>query len=609
MPRIAAGILAVSLLQPSLATPDEVPLPVEPLHLQIDQAIQAADLGGTARVANDYEFLRRVYLDLIGRIPSVNALQSFVADTDPNKRATVIQDLITSAEFDQHFVGILDVMLMERRGGKRIEQSEWLDFLTHAVQERLPFDQIVRQIIEADGTGDWRGAAKFLLQREVEPNALTRDVGRIFLGRDLQCAQCHDHPNIVDYEQSEYYGILAFVTRSYLFEDPADNKKSYVGERADGEAEFQSVFLPDEDPTRTLPRLLNGLVLDVEPQVSAAPYVVAPTKNAQGIPRFSRRHQLARLITHPHNELFAKNTVNRFWAHMMGKGLVHPVDFHHSDNPPTHPALLKQLADAFVRMDFDYREFVRQIALSQVYQRSIDYRYDPGGLSQFQQLAQQWQSELDASAEPADSLAHYRQQLSQRRARLRKINGQIAELSQNQARRTTEHDKIKKAIAAARKRVSDQQAKLKPLENAVSAARQAQKALPEDAKLTAAAADFAQRARQLKEQIAAATKSINQDQKKLESLDAETSSANRSLVSLQGKRIGIADMVAEARGALQVIRDRQHREAARRSELHQRMSAYEKTEHLDVCLSKKDAAEADFAAAKTKLQDMTQTTN
>ena len=98
-----------------------------------------------------------------------------------------------------------------------------------------------------------------------------------------------------------------------------------------------------------------------------------PTKKSAGLPKFSRRAQLARLITHPANEHFAKNTVNRLWKHMMGRGLVDPVDFHHSDNPPSHPALLKLVADEFVSTGFDIRELLRQIANSETYQRSVDF--------------------------------------------------------------------------------------------------------------------------------------------------------------------------------------------------------------------------------------------
>ena len=235
------------------------------LHQQIDQSIASAHLGELSPIASDHEFLRRIYLTLVGRSPSVAETEAFLANTEPTKRATTIDQLLASDEFNHYFAGVLDVMLMERRTGKRVQQNKWKTFLLKSVQANQPFDQIVQSILSADGNGPQRGAAKFLLDRDVEPNAVTRDVGRIFMGRDLQCAQCHDHPNIVDYEQSEYYGIFAFVNRSYLFEDgPKDKKTSYVGEKSEGATEFSSVFDP-EDSSHTIPRLLNELTLEAEP--------------------------------------------------------------------------------------------------------------------------------------------------------------------------------------------------------------------------------------------------------------------------------------------------------------------------------------------------------
>ena len=349
---------------------------VSPLHQRIDQSIASAHAGTLAEDANDYEFLRRIYLNLVGRSPSVDEIRSFVANEEPSKRKAIIESLIDSSEFDEYFTNLFDIMFMERRGGKRIKQGEWHSFLNKAVKEKWSFDKIVQAILSADGVGEQRGAAKFLLERDVEPNALTRDIGRIFLGRDLQCAQCHDHPNIVDYEQEEYYGIFAFVNRSYLFEQDTDDKAvkiSFVGEKAEGETEFSSVFSPD-DSSHMEPQLLSRLTLEVEPRFEGEDaYIVAPSKTSAGQPKFSRRAQLARLITHPANEHFAKNVVNRFWAHMMGHGLVDPVDFHHGDNLPSHPALLKTLADEFVNQGFDYRKLLREIALSRTYQQSVDF--------------------------------------------------------------------------------------------------------------------------------------------------------------------------------------------------------------------------------------------
>ena len=420
-----------------------------PLHKRIDELIETAHSGAVADIASDAEFVRRVYLNLVGRSPTATETRQFL-DSDESesrfdRRAKIVDKLIASNEFDDYFVSVLDVLFMERRGGRRIPQTDWISFLQHAVENKWSYDRIVREIIEADGKGQHRGAVKFLVQREVEPNAITRDVGRIFLGRDLQCAQCHDHPNIDAYHQSEYYGILSFVNRSYLFEDDADNKKSYVGEKADGNTEYKSVFAPDEDPTPSKPTLLTGLTLDVEPRFDGDDaYIVAPTKDAAGVPRFSRRAQLARLITHPNNEHFARNAVNRFWAHMMGRGIVDPIDFHHEDNPPSNPQLLETLANAFVNVGFDYRELLREIALSDAYQRSVDF---PNNL-------------LAESGEIGSQIAAIENAIERLRSDVESQQPVINRLEADLARRRASVDSIDKTIGGESKTLAESQKKL-----------------------------------------------------------------------------------------------------------------------------------------------------
>ena len=548
----------------------------QPLHQRIDRAIAEAHLGELAGPTNDHEFLRRVYLDLVGRIPTTEELRAFANSEEANRRQRVIDGLIASQEFNKHFTSVLDVMFMERRGGSRIPQSEWVSFLGQAVNEQWPLDKLVRQIIAADGTGPLRGAAKFLLQREVEPNALTRDIGRLFFGRDLQCAQCHDHPNITDYEQSEYFGIYAFVNRSYLFEDAADNKKSYVGERGVGEVDFESVFAPDEGSSRASPKLLNGLALDVDSKFMADDaYIRAPSKTAAGVPKFSRRGQLARLITHPDNEHFAKNIANRLWAQMFGRGIVHPLDFHHSENPPSHPALLKLLADEFVRGGFDYRELLRQIALSDTYQRSIDL---PTEAQASHTEIDSRVAELKAALEdvnPDDRLTQFQQRLDARRARLSDLDGAIKAAMDRSNKLKIAIKKSGDEIAALQKQLGTSQDQLKALENTVVAARAVSQLSPKDQALAEALANYEQRVEPLKKDVAAKQAAIDQKTKQKNSSAKELEKKKLQLGKMQGDRVGLADMVAEARGALGVFRTQEQRRIARRDEINRQLVALE----------------------------------
>ena len=262
---------------------------------------------------------------------------------------------------------VFDEMLIERRGGSNVPSEQWQAWLRDSVRENKPWDELAHEILCADGADEQqRPAAKFYLDREFAMDLVTRDVGRVFLGVDLECAQCHDHPSIIDYEQRHYYGLAAFLQRSYLFTDP-ESKLKMLGERAEGDATFTSVFTDEEGDTH--PQLL-GRVNVPDPDGMEEAYVIAPEKNVRAVPEYSRRQQLAEAMTAEENINFRRNIVNRLWAMMLGRGLVEPLDVHHEDNPPSHPELMEFLAEEFIRNDYDVRHFLRELTLTRVYQRS-----------------------------------------------------------------------------------------------------------------------------------------------------------------------------------------------------------------------------------------------
>jgi hypothetical protein len=267
---------------------------------------------------------------------------------------------------------VFDVMLMERRDDVHVSAKEWRTFLRHAFADNVPYNRLVSEILSADGTDPkTRGAAKFYLDRLAEPNVLTRDVGRMFLGRDLQCAQCHDHPLVDDYKQAHYYGLFAFLNRTTLFDTGANG--SVLAEKPDGDVTFASVF-KKKVSHRIGPRILDRPPV-VEPAVpKGAEYLVAPDKENKNrpLPRHSRRAELAPCLTSGEVPEFNRNIVNRLWAMMMGRGLVHPLDLHHADNPPSHGELLDLLTREFVEMHFDIKMFLRELALTRAYQRSSE---------------------------------------------------------------------------------------------------------------------------------------------------------------------------------------------------------------------------------------------
>ena len=359
----------------------------QPLHQQIDRLIAARTPNYdklAAPLADDEEFVRRISLDLTGMIPTSQQVLEFLANKSPDKRTKLIDRLLAAPEYARHMQRQFDVILMRRLRGKNVPNASWETFLRQSFAANKPYDQLVREILANDG-GDRknRGPAKFYLDRNGDVNLLTRDIGRIFLGADLECAQCHNHPEIDDYKQEFYYGISAFLVRSYVFTDRKKKAKMFA-EKAVGEVKFESVFdIRDKiskGPKSTPPKVFN-LATPKEPKFKKGQeYKVKPAKRTAGLPKFSRRALLPTSITSPKNDRFPRTAANRLWAMFLGRGLVHPVDLDHSGNPPSHPELLKLLTKEFRDHKYDVKWFVRELLLSKTYQRSsqIDAKRNSG---------------------------------------------------------------------------------------------------------------------------------------------------------------------------------------------------------------------------------------
>ncbi len=347
-------------------------LSAEPLHVRIDRHIEKKLDFAPAPPAGDAEFVRRVYLDLTGRVPSVAQAKEFLTDASTDKRARLIDRLLDSPEYARRMQQVFDVWLLERRPEQAIPPADWQEYLRKSFAENKPYNVLAREILAADGLEN-RPAVKFYLARAGETNVLTRDVGRLFLGMDVQCAQCHDHPLIEDYSQTDYYGIFAYLNRSFIFTDPKE-KKAYFAEKAEGEVAYKSVFNPSVNEQNFRPRLRTGQVLQEPVIPKGQEYFVAPSKanDVRPVPRYSRRRQLALAATDGTNAYFNTNIVNRLWHLMTGRGLVHPPELHHAENPPTHPELLDELAREFVALKFDVKAMLRELALTKTYQRTSE---------------------------------------------------------------------------------------------------------------------------------------------------------------------------------------------------------------------------------------------
>lgn len=341
-----------------------------PLHLRIDQHIQKG-LKDAAPRSDDAEFLRRIYLNLTGIIPPVEETRAFLADKSADKRAKLVDKLLDSDGYARHMTNLFDVLLMDRRADKHVKRPEWRDFLQTSFAKNKPYDQFVREILTADGSDPkTRPAAKFYLDRDGEPNVLTKDVSRLFLGMNLHCAQCHDHPIVDAYKQDHYYGLQAFLNRSYVFTDKT-TKMAIYAEKAEGDVTYQSVFVAKVTKS-AVPQIPDGKAL-ADPKFDKGQEYVKPVpKGERGIPKYSRRAQLAEQIVGKDNPRFPRATANRLWFFMMGRGIVDPVEYDHPENPPSHPELLKMLSDELAASKYDVKVLIRAIVLSDAYQRSSE---------------------------------------------------------------------------------------------------------------------------------------------------------------------------------------------------------------------------------------------
>ena len=342
----------------------------EPLHSRIDALIAQAHPEGQAPIATDADFLRRASLALQGVIPTAARARAFLADPARDKRAKLVDALMADAQFAKWMAVRFDVMLMERRGETHTKAVRWREWIEESFRANKPWDTLVQELLTADGADEkTRHIARWLLEREADPNALTRDTARLLLGRDIGCSQCHNHPRIDDYVQRDYAGLQAFFGRTYLFRPNAE-KPGFVGEQATGETTYLSVFTKVGGETK--PRLPGEAELA---ESSSGEWAVPPNpkdKETRPIPKQSRRAMLAAALGDGHHLAFRRNIANRLWALVFGRGLVEPLDLQHSANPPANPALLDLLGEQIAGMKFAMRPFIRELALTAAFQRTLD---------------------------------------------------------------------------------------------------------------------------------------------------------------------------------------------------------------------------------------------
>lgn len=318
---------------------------------RIDALLQRAwDEAGIAPAppATDAEFLRRASLDLTGVIPAVNEVRAFVNSQSPDKHDRLIDDLLRKPTHAAHFATIWrNIMLPADANVQQFGPAfeSWLrqQFTVDPVTGRsTPYDRLVEQLLLARGNVGQVGPALFYTALRLQPDELAASTSRIFLGVQIQCAQCHDHP-FDHWKQRDFWGYAAFFAR--LRRNANQPVQFQVEDSDTGE-----VTLPDSSQP-VPPRFLGG--------------ADSPDDEA-----LSRRARLAAWMTARENPFFARAAVNRLWSILFGRGLVEPVDDLGDHNPPSQPQLLDELAAYFVDTGYDLHGMLRVLAATRAYRLS-----------------------------------------------------------------------------------------------------------------------------------------------------------------------------------------------------------------------------------------------
>jgi hypothetical protein len=296
-----------------------------------------------SEVCTDDEFLRRSYLDTTGRLPTIAEAQAFHQDTSPARRQVLVDQLLDSDEFASYWsLKWLDLL---RSNTKKLQVAgvhKFRRWVFESVRDDRPMDQFARDLLTASGSVFENPAANYW-RASRDPQDATETTAQLFLGVRIQCAKCHNHP-FERWTQDNYYGIAAAFAR--------------IGRKKTDDATEEVIFSQDAGEVtqpRTGQQMKVHLLLKGDVDVPVGE---------------DRRAVFAQWLTQPDNPFFAKSLVNRMWGHLMGRGLVEPVDDFRESNPPSNAPLLDDLAKQFVEHGYSQKWIVRTIMNSRVYQLS-----------------------------------------------------------------------------------------------------------------------------------------------------------------------------------------------------------------------------------------------
>ncbi|MDA1038962.1 MAG: DUF1549 and DUF1553 domain-containing protein [Planctomycetota bacterium] len=347
----------------------------------------------------DEQFLRRIYLDLGGRIPTYEEATRFLASKAETKRADLIDNLLESPDYVSHFYNYwADILRLLERPQKTLFFEPYLWYVKDSIRTNKPFDGWAHEMLTADGRVWDNPAVGFQLRDAGMPLPYVDNTVRVLLGTQIGCAQCHDHP-FDDWTQHQFYELAAFTSGTQM---RGRGKNKNMMSRQMGQAGARELI---QEAKQKLDRP-TAFVQFVAANTTAVSFAEAPLKLPHDyqyedaeplavvspkvlwgeIPSGARdadgREQFASWVISRDNRQFARTIANRMWKKVMGVGLVEPVDDFQPGNPPSNPELLEHLTDEMLRLDFDLREFVRILVSTGTYQRRAVV-YDPASGTPF----------------------------------------------------------------------------------------------------------------------------------------------------------------------------------------------------------------------------------
>jgi hypothetical protein len=338
----------------------------------VDAKIKTDDVQVAAQIEANI-LIRRLTLDLAGRIPTTAEVHAFQAANAETRRVELVDRLLASPDFNDHHRNELQLLL---EYPDRRNDNDFRKYLLWAVEQNRPWSEMFRDMLAGDENDEYQKASlQFVKHRARNLDDLTNDTAVLFFGVNVSCAKCHDHPLVADWKQDHYYGMQSFFTRTFL------TKKQGLGEKFYGEVKFTTTAGVEKQAKFMF---LNGAVVeDRTPELtdeSRKQYDQLVKKLEQDdkaeatYPDFRPRQQLVETASHKDNDDFlARNIVNRIWHRLIGRGIVDPPDQLHSENAPSHPELLNWLAEDTIAHGYDLKRLIRGIVLSTTYSRSSEW--------------------------------------------------------------------------------------------------------------------------------------------------------------------------------------------------------------------------------------------